>query len=79
MAFTGAIIQVATNNFYLGILGVAVHAAIAYKLGDMFGKVTDEYFGLEGISIPHGSLSLHGYLCSTNRRFNRKDSGNKQN
>ncbi|EOH94420.1 PTS galactitol transporter subunit IIC [Enterococcus pallens] len=55
MAFTGAIVQTATGSFYLGILGVAVHAIIAYKLGDMFGSVTDEYFGLEGISIPHGS------------------------
>lgn len=63
MAFTGAIIQVATNNFYLGILGVAVHAAIAYKLGDMFGKVTDEYFGLEGISIPHGSSAYMGIFA----------------
>lgn len=63
MAFTGAIIQVATNNFYLGILGVAVHAAIAYKLGDIFGKVTDEYFGLEGIAIPHGTSAYMGVIA----------------
>lgn len=63
MAFTGAIVQVATGNFYLGILGVVVHAIIAYKLGDMFGAVTDEYFGLEGISIPHGSSAYMGIFA----------------
>lgn len=60
MAFTGAIVQTATGSFYLGILGVVIHAIIAYKLGDMFGAVTDEYFGLEGISIPHGSSAYMG-------------------
>lgn len=60
MAFTGAIVQTATGSFYMGILGVVVHAIIAYKLGDMFGSVTDEYFGLEGISIPHGSSAYMG-------------------
>lgn len=60
MAFTGAIVQTATGSFYMGILGVVIHAMIAYKLGDMFGAVTDEYFGLEGISIPHGSSAYMG-------------------
>ncbi|MHC5227270.1 PTS galactitol transporter subunit IIC [Enterococcus sp. LJL99] len=64
MAFTGAIVQVATNSFYLGILGVVVHAVIAYKLGDMFGTVTDEYFGLEGIAIPHGSSAYMGVFAA---------------
>ncbi|MGX7245571.1 PTS galactitol transporter subunit IIC [Enterococcus quebecensis] len=64
MAFTGAIVQVATGNFYLGVLGVIVHAIIAYKLGDMFGQVTDDYFGLEGISIPHGSSAYMGVFAA---------------
>ncbi|WP_086315229.1 PTS system, galactitol-specific IIC component [Enterococcus sp. 7F3_DIV0205] len=64
MAFTGAIVQIATGNFYLGILGVVVHAVVAYKLGDMFGQVTDDYFGLEGISIPHGSSAYMGVFAA---------------
>ncbi|MBO1306003.1 PTS galactitol transporter subunit IIC [Enterococcus sp. 669A] len=64
MAFTGAIVQTATGSFYMGILGVVVHAILAYKLGDMFGSVTDEYFGLEGISIPHGSSAYMGIFAS---------------
>lgn len=64
MAFTGAIVQIATGNLYLGILGVIVHAVIAYKLGDMFGNVTDNYFGLEGIAIPHGSSAYMGIFAA---------------
>ena len=63
MAFTGAIVQIATGSFWLGILGVAVHAVIAYKLGDMFGPVTDNYFGLEGVAIPHGTSAYMGVLA----------------
>ncbi len=29
----------------------------------MFGDVTDEYFGLEGISIPHGSSAYMGIFA----------------
>ncbi len=64
MAFTGAIVQIATGNLYLGILGVIVHAIIAYKLGDMFGNVTDNYFGLDGIAIPHGSSAYMGIFAA---------------
>jgi PTS system galactitol-specific IIC component len=55
MTFTGAIVSTATGSFWLGILGVAVHSAIIYKLGDWFAPVVAKYFGLEGIAIPHGS------------------------
>jgi len=63
MAFTGAIVYVVTGNFFLGIIGIIVYAAIAYKLGDMFGQVTDNYFGLEGIAIPHGSSAVMGVIA----------------
>lgn len=64
MAFTGAIVQVATGSFVWGIVGVAIHAAIAYKLGDIFSPVTDEFFGLEGVAIPHGTSAYMGVLAS---------------
>lgn len=53
--FTGAMVHVATGSYVLGIVGVAVHAAFAYKLGDWFAPTTEKYFGLEGIAMPHGS------------------------
>lgn len=55
MTFTGAITYVATGNYWLGILGVVVHAVISYKFGDWFRYDTEEYFGLEGIAVPHGT------------------------
>ena len=55
MTFTGAIISTATGSFWLGILGVVIHSAFIYKLGDWFAPTVDKHFGLEGIAIPHGS------------------------
>lgn len=64
MAFTGIIVQLATGNFWLGVLGVVVHAALAYKFGDMYGAVTDDYFGLEGVAIPHGTSAVMGVFAA---------------
>lgn len=55
MAFTGAILYAVTNSFWIGIIGVIIHAAFSYKLGDWFAPITKNHFGLEGIAIPHGS------------------------
>jgi PTS system galactitol-specific IIC component len=64
MAFTGIIVQIATGSFVWGIVGVAVHAAIAYKLGDMFRPVTENYFQLEGVAIPHGTSAYMGVFAA---------------
>lgn len=64
MAFTGIIVQIATGNVWVGMAAVAIHAAIAYKLGDIFGSVTDNYFGLDGVAIPHGSSATMGVMAS---------------
>lgn len=63
MAFTGAIIQIATGSYLLGIVGVIIHAIIAFKLGDILKPVTDNFFGLEGISIPHGTSATMGIIA----------------
>lgn len=63
MAFTGAMVQVATGSFVYGIIGIIVHSAIIYKLGDVFTPVTDEYFGLEGIAMPHGTSAYMGVIA----------------
>lgn len=55
MTFTGAIAYVATGNFWIGILGVIVHAAIAYKLGDIWAPLMTDYFELDGLTVPHGT------------------------
>ena len=55
MTFTGAIAYVATGSFLIGILGVVVHAAIAYKLGDIWAPLMSDYFELDGLTVPHGT------------------------
>jgi galactitol-specific phosphotransferase system IIC component len=60
MTFTGAMLHLATGSYWLGILGVVAHAAFVYKLGDWFAKDTRDFFGLEGIAIPHGSSAYLG-------------------
>ena len=54
-AFTGAIVNIATDSYMLGIAGVAIHAAFAYKLGDWFAPTANRYFSLEGIAMCHGT------------------------
>ncbi|RHM54061.1 PTS galactitol transporter subunit IIC [Mitsuokella sp. AF33-22] len=54
-AFTGAIVDIATGSYTLGIIAVCIHAAFAYKIGDWFAPTVNRYFGLEGIAMPHGT------------------------
>ena len=55
MTFTGAIAYAVTGNFWIGILGVVVHAAFTYKLGDLWAPLMADYFDLDGITVPHGT------------------------
>ena len=55
MTFTGAIAYAVTGNFAIGIGGVVVHAIIAYKFGDLYAPLMEDYFELDGITVPHGT------------------------
>jgi PTS system galactitol-specific IIC component len=55
MAFTGAIAYAVTGNLWIGLLGVVVHAAISFKLGDLWAPLLADYFELEGLTAPHGT------------------------
>lgn len=57
-AFTGALVYLATGNYMLGILGVCIHGALAFKFGDWFAPVIEDYFELDGICIPHGDSAF---------------------
>lgn len=57
MTFTGAIAYAVTGNFWIGIVGVIVHAAIAYKLGDLWAPIMEDYFELDGLTVPHGTAA----------------------
>jgi len=53
-AFTGAMVEAATGNFWLGVLAAAVDAAIVLKLGDWTAKDVQQLLNMPGISLPHG-------------------------
>ena len=55
MAFTGAIAYAVTGNIWIGLLGVAVHAIITFKFGDLWAPVLADYFEFDGITTPHGT------------------------
>lgn len=64
MTFTGAIAYAVTGNFAVGILGVVVHAAISYKLGDLWAPILSDYFELDGLTSPHGtSAYMASFAC----------------
>lgn len=63
MTFTGAIVSTVTGNFALGLLGVAIHAVIAYKLGDLWVPIMGDYFELDGITVPHGTSATMGPIA----------------
>ncbi len=63
MAFTGALLHIATGSLTIGLVGVAIHAAIIFKLGDWFAPVIEKYFDLKGVAIPHGSSAYCGPIA----------------
>lgn len=63
MTFTGAMVHLATGSYWLGILGVVLHAAFVYKLGDWFARDTRNYFDLDGIAVPHGTSAYMGPIA----------------
>ena len=64
MTFTGAIAYAVTGNFAIGILGVVIHAAISYKLGDLWAPILTDYFELDGLTSPHGtSAYMAPFAC----------------
>lgn len=65
MTFTGAIAYAVTGNFAIGIGGVIVHAIFTYKFGDLYAPLMEDYFELEGLTVPHGtSAYLAPFACT---------------
>lgn len=78
MTFTGAIAYTMTGNFWIGILGVAVHAAVSYKLGDLWGPLLSDYFELDGLTAPHGTSAYMGpFACLVDAVIDRIPGLNK--
>lgn len=65
MTFTGAIAYAVTGNFAIGIAGVIVHAIFAYKFGDLYAPLMEDYFELDSITVPHGTSTYLAPIACT--------------
>ena len=55
MAFTGAVAFAATGSYWAGLCGMVLHAVITYRLGDLWADTIEGYFGMKGLTVPHGT------------------------
>lgn len=53
-AFTGSLVAIATNNFYLGVAAAVINMILVMVLGDVTAPLVEESLGLQGVSLPHG-------------------------
>lgn len=61
VAFAGSIIYLLTRNMWLGIFSMVVVTMFTYFFADLSAPKVQKYYGLDGISFPHG-LSAPGYV-----------------
>ena len=80
IAFTGAIAYAVTNNLWIGLLGVVFHSAITYKLGDLWAPLLSDYFGMDGLTAPHGtSAYMAPIACAVDALIDKIPGLNKIN
>ncbi len=80
MAFTGAIAYAVTGNLWIGLLGVSIHAIIAFKLGDLWAPLMADYFELDGLTVPHGtSAYMAPVACAVDALIEKTPGLNKVN
>ncbi len=58
-AFAGSLIVAATGNLALGMAGAALAAALMLFFADWTAPAVQDFYGLPGISIPHGTSSAY--------------------
>lgn len=51
-ALAGTLVYYSTGSFWLGILASGIAAVVVLKIADWAAPMGEEYFGLEGISLP---------------------------
>ena len=80
IAFTGAIAYAVTGNLWIGLLGVVFHSAITYKLGDLWAPLLSDYFGMDGLTAPHGtSAYMAPIACAVDALIDKIPGLNKIN
>lgn len=54
LIFPGAMIYYATNSIWIAIVCSLINAFVIFKLADWTAPAVEHFFGLPGISLPHG-------------------------
>jgi len=68
LIFPGAMVYYATNSMFLTVVVTLVNSAIIFKLADWTAPVIEHYFGLPGISLPHGeTVNLAPIMYTLNK------------
>jgi len=53
-AFTASVVSIASGSLLVGLVAGGIHAALCLVIADLGAKRVQEFYGLPGISIPHG-------------------------
>lgn len=54
LIFPGAMIYYATNSILIAVICALINAFVVFKLADWTAPAVEHFFGLPGISLPHG-------------------------
>lgn len=65
ITFTGAIVYAVTGSYWLGILALILRAMLVYKMGDLWGPICQDYFEIDGLTVPHGTAAYLGPIACT--------------
>lgn len=61
--FSGAIVTALTGSLPLGLLAFILTEIVILKIADLTAPAVHEYFGMPGISIPHGNAAPFAILA----------------
>ncbi len=53
-AFTASVVYITSGSLVFGLIAGAIHAALCLIIADLTAKRVQEFYGIPGISIPHG-------------------------
>lgn len=62
-AFTGALVAIVTDNFFMGIIAAVANIIIIMVLADYTAPLVEESLGLLGVSLPHGFTAAYAPIA----------------
>lgn len=53
-AFTASVVTIVSKSLVIGLIAGGIHAALCLIIADLGAKKVQDFYGLPGVSIPHG-------------------------